>query len=99
MWGRATLTIVVSRTCISVADITAKVMNSRDAPSAGTAAAAVLFTVVCVAGDEDAAMDEVQQRVSWRIAPPARKAPSLPVADHNEISAESLCRGRYVFHR
>src|SRR4051812_21475172 len=87
---------------MSVADMTASVMSRRgvDGAAVGTTASAVLFIATAgsvarrrVAGDEDAAGDQVQQGLLRRIRPPARKAPPCAMTYDDEVHAQSL-RGR-----
>ena len=104
MCGSATLTMVVSSTWISVADITASVIMSRLADRRWPAHVAECGARVhgmpaeypC---DQDAARDLVQQRRLLVLAPPARQAVAIPVADDDEVRADAFRHLRDVHHR
>src|SRR5512138_3913742 len=107
MWGSATLTIVVSSTCMSVADITAKVIIIRSAGaivrgSTGAAGAAALTRASSLrrsCRDQDAAGDAVQQPRLFRLAPPFREAAAIAVADDDQIRADLFRNSRNVHER
>src|SRR5689334_15985595 len=96
MCGNATFTIVVSSTWISVADITASVIIRRSAPvgsscaGCGAAAEATALLFVRRHRHEDRAGDAPEQRLLVALGPPAREAPALLVAEHDEVRLHEL---------
>src|SRR5258705_3539996 len=92
MCGSATLTMVVSRTWISVADMTASVIMRRAVPvgSSAAAAVAILGCLVLGHGDEDAARHTLEERLLLRGAPPAREARAVLVAEDDEVRVDLL---------
>src|SRR6185503_1028434 len=107
MCGSATLTIVVSSTCMSVEDITAKVIISRSAGAIvrGSTGAAGAAALTCASGlrrsgrDQDAAGDAVEQPRLFRLAPPFREAAAIAVTDDDQIGADFFRDFRDVHER
>src|ERR1043165_579950 len=79
MCGSATLTMVVSSTWISVADITASVTSRRS----------LIRPSFILYRDEDAAPDALEQRLLLRFAPPARQAPARLVSQDDQVGADA----------
>src|SRR5512132_213313 len=86
--GSATLTMVVSRTWIRGADITASVTINRPAAS---------FSLIR-GGDEDAARHFLEKGFFVRRAPPPRQRAAMLVAQHDEVGADALRGGRDAIH-
>src|SRR4029079_17039261 len=107
MCGNATLTMVVSSTCMSVDDITAKVIINRSAGaiergSTGATGAAALIRASGLRRsrrDENAAGEAVAQRGPLRLAPPLREAAAIAVADDDQICADFFRDFRDVHER
>src|SRR4029079_12840308 len=107
MCGNATLTMVVSSTCRSVDDITAKVIINRSAGaiergSTGATGAAALIRASGLRRtrrDQDAAGDAVEQPGLLRLAPPLREAAAIAVADDDQICADFFRDFRDVHER
>src|SRR3954454_18592877 len=79
MCGSATLTMVVSRTWISVADITASVTRS--------------LSLIGCRGHQDAAGHFLEEGFLIGSTPPARHRAALLVSQHDEIRADALRGG------
>src|SRR6185503_1022397 len=100
MCGSATLTIVVSSTWISVADITANVIINRSLPVGSSSASPLgagrgegAVGVLLIArrhGDQDAAAHALEERGLVGLAPPAGERPARLVTDDDEVGADVL---------
>src|SRR4051812_46368140 len=101
MCGSATLTMVVSSTWISVADITANVMKKRTLLAVFAASTSAVAAVLCSAmrrlrfrchRHQNAAGGAIQQCRILGVTPPARQAAALAMAHHDQVHTQ-LARG------